>query len=337
MIIRKHAYARAGLLGNPSDGYFGKTISLIVRNYRATVTLYESPTLVIVPSQQDHSVFGSLSELVEDVRLNGYYGGVRLIKATIKKFADYCEREGILMEPKNFTVEYESNIPRQVGLAGSSAIITATLRCLMEFYGVDVAIPLKPNLILSVETDELGISAGLQDRVIQVYEGVVYMDFARHILETRGHGRYEALDPKLLPPLFIAYRTDLSEESEKVHNDIRARFNKGDRKIVRAMKQFAGFAERGKACLERGDFKEVGRLMDANFDLRSSLYTISERNLDMVMRGRAVGANVKFSGSGGAVIGRYTDERMYQKLVRTYKQGGYRIFKPIVRDRSPQR
>ncbi|MBN1307986.1 MAG: hypothetical protein JXA18_08725 [Chitinispirillaceae bacterium] len=30
MIIKERACARAGLLGNPSDGYFGKTISVIV-------------------------------------------------------------------------------------------------------------------------------------------------------------------------------------------------------------------------------------------------------------------------------------------------------------------
>ena len=33
IIIRKRTYARAGLLGNPSDGYYGKTISIIVRNF----------------------------------------------------------------------------------------------------------------------------------------------------------------------------------------------------------------------------------------------------------------------------------------------------------------
>ena len=40
-IIRKRGYARAGLIGNPSDGYHGKTISLVVRNFFATVILYE--------------------------------------------------------------------------------------------------------------------------------------------------------------------------------------------------------------------------------------------------------------------------------------------------------
>jgi len=49
LIIEERAYARAGLLGNPSDGYFGKTISIIVKNFGAQVTLYQSPELKIEP------------------------------------------------------------------------------------------------------------------------------------------------------------------------------------------------------------------------------------------------------------------------------------------------
>jgi len=40
MIITTHAYARAGLVGNPSDGYFGKTIAFSIRNIKATVHLW---------------------------------------------------------------------------------------------------------------------------------------------------------------------------------------------------------------------------------------------------------------------------------------------------------
>ena len=39
-IIRKKAFARAGVIGNPSDGYFGKTISVILKPYFAQVTLW---------------------------------------------------------------------------------------------------------------------------------------------------------------------------------------------------------------------------------------------------------------------------------------------------------
>ncbi len=42
-IIRTHGFARAGLIGNPSDGYHGKTISIIVRDFRAEVILYPEP------------------------------------------------------------------------------------------------------------------------------------------------------------------------------------------------------------------------------------------------------------------------------------------------------
>ncbi len=94
LLIRKKAFARAGLVGNPSDGYHGKTISLVIPDFWAEATLYEWDQVEVVWSQEDHSRFDSVDELVRDVRLHGYYGGVRLVKATIKKFVDYCRRQG---------------------------------------------------------------------------------------------------------------------------------------------------------------------------------------------------------------------------------------------------
>ena len=46
-MIHPRAFARAGLIGNPSDGYFGKTISVILRNFSARVVCYESPRIQI--------------------------------------------------------------------------------------------------------------------------------------------------------------------------------------------------------------------------------------------------------------------------------------------------
>ena len=75
MIIETRAYARAGLLGNPSDGYFGKTISIIVGNFGAHVSLYQSPELCIEPQNQDQNIYRNIYGLVESVNLVGYYGG----------------------------------------------------------------------------------------------------------------------------------------------------------------------------------------------------------------------------------------------------------------------
>ena len=79
MLLSHKAFARAGLIGNPSDGYFGKTISFIIRNFCAEVTLEETEELRIEPNERDHSVFKGIDALAKDVRQFGYYGGIRLL------------------------------------------------------------------------------------------------------------------------------------------------------------------------------------------------------------------------------------------------------------------
>ena len=326
-LIRKTAYARAGLMGNPSDGYFGKTISLVLKAFRARVTLYEWDEIEIVMAENDNSRFGSVDELVHDVKLHGYYGGLRLVKATIKRFVEYCHANGIPLHDRNFSVRYETNIPRQVGMAGSSAIITATLRCLMEFYHVEIPLYLQPSLVLSVEQNELGITAGLQDRVIQCYEGMVFMDFAKETMQTQNgltYGIYEPipLDVEHFPPLYLAYKTDASEPTEIVHNDLRSRWLQGDKKVHQAMKRFASFAEQARSALTKGDWEKLGTLINANFDLRRSICNIAPSQLEMVEVARKAGATAKFSGSGGAIIGTYPDERVFKKLTSALQKIG---------------
>ncbi|MBN1351251.1 GHMP kinase [candidate division KSB1 bacterium] len=330
MIIRTKAFARAGLIGNPSDGYHGKTISLIIRNFSANITLYQTPELEIIPRIQDRSIFNTITELVDDVNLNGYYGGVRLIKATIKKFYDYCYKNGISLEDKNFTIRYDTNIPRQVGMAGSSAIVTATFRALMAFYQVDIPKPILPNLILSVETEELGITAGLQDRVIQVYENLVYMDFDKEIMEKQGFGNYSYLDPKLLPKLYIAYKNQLSEVSGTVHSSLRTRYDTGDKSVINAMKYFADLAEQARQCLIEKKPEKLKALLDANFDKRLEITDVGAQNLEMVQVARSCGASAKFAGSGGCIIGTYEDEDMYWKLMGKLSGVGANVLQPII-------
>ena len=49
MIITRETHARMGLVGNPSDGFGGKTITVQIQQFRAVVTLWESPQLEIIP------------------------------------------------------------------------------------------------------------------------------------------------------------------------------------------------------------------------------------------------------------------------------------------------
>lgn len=330
MIVEKEAYPRAGLIGNPSDGYFGKTIALVFSNFSAKVTLYETPELEILPNTRDHSCFASIADLAADVRLYGYYGGVRLLKAAVKRFFDHCEESGHKLADRNFTIRYASSIPHLVGLAGSSAIIVACLRALMEFYEVSIPRPVQANLVLSVEKEELRISAGLQDRVVQVYQGLVYMDFDRGIMESQGYGKYEELDPACLPPLYLAYRADLSQGSEIVHSDMHDRFDRGEPRLLEAIEFWADITEQVRDCLGSGKTDEIGNLLDSNFDMRSEVCEISVGNRQMIEGARKVGASAKFTGSGGAIIGTYEDDKMYSALQEEMAERGIVVLKPWI-------
>ncbi|HEX8915610.1 MAG TPA: hypothetical protein VF796_24870 [Humisphaera sp.] len=330
MIITSHAYARAGLVGNPSDGYYGKTISFVIRNFRATVRLWESPHFEIVPAQGDLARFDSVAEFVQDVKLHGYYGGMRLLKAAVKKFFEYFAKAGVDLPKRSFTVTAQSDIPRLVGMSGSSAIITAMFRAMMRFYEVDIPKHLQPSLVLSAEKDELAINAGLQDRVIQVYEGMVYMDFDRAHLEANGFGIYEELKPKVAPPLYVAYDVERAEVSDIPHRNLRQLFDRGDPTVVGAMQRYRELTDRGRAALLAGDWDTLGRVMNENFDLRKTFMPIAPENQRMVEVARSTGASAKFTGSGGAICGLYKDGKQYQQLVDAMASIRCTVIRPIV-------
>jgi glucuronokinase len=324
------AYARAGLLGNPSDGYFGKVIAISVKNFAARVILEPSPELRILGAAEDEDRYASPSAFLERLDLYGYYGGVRLVKAALKKFMEYCRASRIVIPSGNFSIRYESSIPRQLGLGGSSAIITAAFRAFMAFTGIDIPLEIQPSLILSAEREELEINAGFMDRVTQVYEGCVYMDFDRRILQEHGHGTYERLDPKLLPDLYLAYKPSLGKVSGRVLNEIRSNYDKGDPETIQTLAEIAALAEEGKRALLRGDKGVLFDLMNENFDLRRKIMTITPANLVMIATARRCGASSKFAGSGGSIIGMYRDDDIYARLEKELAELGAVVVKPII-------
>lgn len=290
------AYARAALLGNPSDGYGGATIGFAIRNFEARAEARPADRLEIVPAPQDGNAFADVDALLADVAANGYYGGLRLVKAALKRFVEHARAGGV--EPvRTFSLSYSTTIPRQVGLGGSSAIVIAAMRALCRLNRMELAPADLARLALSAEA-ELGIPAGLQDRVIQSYEAVMYMDFRDGI-----EAPFVALDPARMPPLFIAFRTDASEPSAAVHSWLRSRFDAGDPVVVETMREIAGLARGGRDAIAAGDRAELGRLMRSNVEARARLLPLDPRHLRMVELADSLGAPANYTGSGGAIVG----------------------------------
>ena len=328
--------ARAGLIGNPSDGYgTARRCRWWCATFAAEVTLYEWDRIEVVFSQNDQNPvrFGSTS-WSSDVRL------ARLLRRHPAGQGHDQEVRRVLPPPGSSAARPkllgplpQRTSPASVGMAGSSAIIVATLRCLMEFYEVEIPLEAQPSLVLSVETEELGIAAGLQDRVVQTYEGLVYMDFARERMRDLCElpcGVYEPLDPGRLPPLYVAYSTSAGQPTEVTHNNLRARFNTGEQAVIEAMARLAELTDQAREAILAGDAERLGQSIDANFELRRSICRLPPGQVKMVERARAAGATAKFAGSGGAIIGTYPDAATFARLQSELEAIGCRVLRPVV-------
>ena len=260
--------ARAALAGNPSDGYGGAVVAVPIPDLLATAVTTEADRTTIHGDDPDLR---------------------RLLEATIDGFS-----ESVGSCP-TVTISASTTIPRSVGLAGSSALVLATLRSLggwveRQWEQVELA-----ELALAIERDRLGITAGLQDRLVQSVNRPVLMHFDPVSFET-------APIPTTLP-MFVAWHTGAAEPSDVVHRSLRRRFDAGDLEVVTAMRELAGQARCAHRALVDGRPDLLAEAMDRSFDLRTSIIEVSELQHRLVATGRRCGAAVNSAGSGGSVIG----------------------------------
>lgn len=258
------APARAALAGNPSDGYGGAVLAVSIERFAAEA---EARTAA-EPSAQPAS---------------------RLVDATVRRFAREWDQRAL-----RASVSWRTTIPRGVGLGGSSAIVISTARALCDLLGVTVSPERLAAFALAIETEELGIAAGLQDRIAQAYGGLTFMDFAAM--------RFEPLDPATLPPLVIAWREEAAADSGSVHDGLRARFGRGDTTVAEAMRVLARAAREARAALERGDRDAFARSADASFDARRRMMRLDARHVALIRAAREHGASANYAGSGGSVV-----------------------------------
>lgn len=289
--LEASALPRVGLLGNPSDMYGGAVIAFTFDGFRARVRL-ESSAGASADDARDLEVDWAAAGRTDPLTLEGLprlaAAALRRLAARFPGTASGCGERVVLRA--------STDIPRQVGLAGSSAVVVASLRALAAWQGRELAPLALAELALSAEAEELGIVAGPQDRVAQAFEGLVHMELEG------APWRVTALDPALLPPALVAWDPNPGRDSGAKHDDVRARWEAGNAEVRGVMAELPSLAAEGVECLRAGDHRRLRELVDENFDLRARVFPIDERHRRMVALGRAAGAGTKFCGSGGAVL-----------------------------------
>lgn len=282
------AFARAALAGNPSDGYGGAVLATTLPQWQARAEARRGDGLRIEPAND-------------------------LVQATVERFASELEPEAL-----NSAVGWSTTIPQRVGLGSSSALVIAVTRALCGVYGVELAPPGLAGFALAVETEGLGIVAGLQDRVVQSHKGLLFMDFS-------DPPRYVALDPQLLPPLVIAWNEEAAADSGDVHRELRRRHTRGDPVLEAAMSELAGAAREAQQALLAHDLNRFADCVDTSFDIRRRLMALDPLCVEMIEAARNAGAGANYTGSGGAIVAACRGEASAAELQRALAKIGCRV------------
>ena len=298
--------ARAAIAGNPSDGHGGAVVSTVVSAVAATVQIQRSDRFEIAGTDL---VYRSIEELSDLVDTEGCGDIQPLVPATL---AVLHRLLGAQLD--SHRVEVRSTIPRSVGLAGSSAIVIATIRTMAAAHADApwarsvVAEPaLLASVALAAEREILGITAGLQDRVVQTLGGTVAMEFGPESMRTVGGlsvGTYRRVAP-LPAGLFVAFRDTAATHSGDVHGGV----DPDDSRVRDAMRRAATAARAAADAIEVGDAVTLGAAMDETFDQRAAVMDLHPAHVEMIDVARSHGASANYAGSGGAVIVLASDSR----------------------------
>ncbi len=276
---RGTAPARTALAGNPSDGYGGAVLAVSLDAWHAEAEAEANGTGGVEPANP-------------------------LVQATLDRF-----RRTYAPSAATTDVRWSTSIPQRVGLGSSSALVIAVTRALSELHGVDLAPAELAEFALAVETEELGIVAGLQDRVVQAYEGLMFMEFGTP-------PRYERLERELLPPLLIAWHEAAAGHSGEVHGSLRDRHRRGDATVQRAMRDLAGTARSARAALLNGDIDGFDESVNATFEFRRELIGLDPVCVEMIQVARGCRASANYTGSGGAIVAVCRDDRQLEEVQR---------------------
>ncbi|MBI2941293.1 MAG: hypothetical protein HYY04_12735 [Chloroflexi bacterium] len=290
------APGRAGIVGNPSDMYGGSVIACSTRE-RAYVAISPSDRLLL---ETDQGVAEARAR--GDLHLRGDHADI--FRAVITHLR--------LFELRAHLRSW-SDLPFRAGLAGSTALVVATLAALAEWgehrplrssrhYWAEVA--------RAIELTDLGVTCGYQDQYMATFGGLNYLDFRdKEFYREVFAEPYATVEPLAaygapMPPVILAH-TGVQRVSGQVHRPIRERWLEGEREVVDGQIAIARLAREGKKALLAGDWPRLGGLMNENHAIQRALGGSgpeNERLIEVALQAGALGAKLAGAGQGGTII-----------------------------------
>ena len=113
--LHRKAHARVGIMGNPSDGFNGKTVAATITNFWAEAWIWPTDAVQLVPNPlYDVQRFTNLRQLSAVSTRKGYSGGMRLMQAVCHRFFKQLNAHPTVTASvdldKGFALTYHTNV-----------------------------------------------------------------------------------------------------------------------------------------------------------------------------------------------------------------------------------
>jgi galactokinase/mevalonate kinase-like predicted kinase len=291
-MIRATTAGRAGIIGNPTDGYGGSLIACSIKN-RAVATIEEHDELLIVNS------FGEkVLRWKNDFENEGDYFDI--VRSVLRFFKAYDLKAKITTD---------TSIPVQAGLAGSTAILSSVLSAVIAHLGLKLNRYQTAEINRTIELNYLKCQCGYQDAYMTTFGGLCYVDFRGKEYYKEWHKEQYATVENLsdyvdeLP--FVVAHTGIKHHSGSFHRPLRERWLEGDQAVRNGYDEIAVIAREGKKALLNADWRELAYLMNKNHEIQDSLSDSGEQNNYMIKTAKengAMAAKLAGAGGGGTII-----------------------------------
>ena len=289
-VIRASAPGRAGILGNPTDGYGGTVISSSVAE-RAWCELAPSDVWKLRIGQQTQEIHSK-----DDLEIRG---------------DDLDVARSVLLAlwpvPPAALVA-GTDIPMRAGLSGSTAILASILGAVLEHLERSLSRYEIAELARTIEFNIMNITCGFQDQYMIVFGGQNYMDFRLKEPGAPDPHPFATVEPLPLHEAgcsLILGHTGVQRISGSVHKGLRERWIDGEEAVVEGYLEIARMAREGKKAILRGDWLTVGKLMNDNHAIQRDLGGSGESNEALIkaaLDAGALGAKLAGAGKGGTII-----------------------------------
>ncbi len=289
-LVAASAPGRAGIIGNPSDMFGGAVISCTV-GMRAKTVLTTAPCLILETAGFEESIDGPSSLVLKGDRFD--------IARAVLNYTG-------LPRPA-CRIYYETAIPMQSGMAGSTALIVTLLQALLAWKGEYPDLYQLAEKARYIEKSILKVICGFQDAYMCVFGGLNYMEFNGKIFNDGSEsGTYASIEPlSSLELPFLLASTGVKHSSGEVHRPASERWLAGEAEAAEGYKRIAETAREGRNALIKKDWALLGNLMNENHVLQRSLGGSGEANerlIEAALDAGAAGAKLAGAGKGGTII-----------------------------------